>query len=295
MSLAPHKKSSQNKLVTLEDVFRDRLPSLGIREILAPQALKKTCVMPRIKCCRRLATAHHQEGTIIILSSGAKEKFMALTDPLRLEFIANLILGRTALLIFTQCMILPASLKKLFIRHHIPTAISSLHENILESRMKAIIQEKIKKCVVVHGVALEIQSQGILITGPSGIGKTTAALQVIPKGYVWIADDLAVIKKDQRGRLIISGHRKIKKYLHTGETGIVVVHHILNAAQIKNKTELAAVIDVIRTDADNVSYQFIKKNILEVSLPCLQIGISRTGYLDKNLLIKATQKLKEVG
>ena len=295
MSLVLCKRNSQNKRVTLDAIFRDHLLSLGIRQILAPQGLKKTFDRPHVKYCQRIGIAHRKEGAIIILSSRAKERLMEQSDALQQDFFANLIFCKTALLIFAECMTWPASLKKLLKHDNMPAAISSLHENILESRMKAIIQEKIKKCVVVHGVALEIQGQGILITGPSGIGKTTAALQVIPKGYVWIADDLAVIKKDQRGRLIISGHRKIKKYLHTGETGIVVVNHILNATQIKNKTELTAVIDVIRTDADDISYQFIKKNILEVSLPCLQIGISRTGYLDKNLLIKATQKLKEVG
>ena len=281
-------------MVTLETIFRDRLPSLGIREILTPQGLKKPLSRPYIKNCRRIVTAHHQEGAIIILSSGAQEKLMALTDPLRQKFIANLIF-KTPLLIFAQCIAWRTPLKKLLKRHHLPAAISSLHENLLESRIKAIIQEKIKKCVTVHGVVLEIQGRGILITGASGIGKTTAALQVMSEGYVWIADDRAVIKKNKSGQLIVSGQREIKNYVHTEQIGIVAVDRILNAAQIKAKTALTAVIDVIRTEVDDVFPQVIEKNILETRLPCLQIRIPRTGYLDKNLLRQATQKLKEVG
>lgn len=282
-------------MVTLEDIFRDRLPFLGIRHIVEPQGLKKPFSGLPIKCSRSIRRAYHQEGAIIILSCGAKEKLLALPDPLSQEFFSNLIFCKTALLIFAQSMTCPASLKKQLKHHHLLAVISSLHENLLESRIKAILQEKINKRVTVHGVALEIQGRGILITGASGIGKTTAALQVMSEGYAWIADDLTVIKKNQSGQLMISGHRKIKKYFHTGETGIIAVDHVLNAAQIKTRTALSAVIDVIRTDADDVSTQFVEKNILETRLPCLRIGIPRAGYFDKNLLKRATQKLKEVG
>ncbi|HCX02729.1 MAG TPA: HPr(Ser) kinase/phosphatase, partial [Syntrophaceae bacterium] len=49
----------------------------------------------------------------------------------------------------------------------------------------------------VHGVVLELGGRGILITGPSGIGKTTAAMQAVGEGYAWIADDVAMIRKNQ--------------------------------------------------------------------------------------------------
>ena len=44
-----------------------------------------------------------------------------------------------------------------------------------------------------HGVALEFNQMGILITSASGIGKTTSALSVVQEGHYWIADDLSLI------------------------------------------------------------------------------------------------------
>ena len=295
MSLVLCNKSSQNKRVNLEELFQDRLPSLGIREILTPRGWKKTLVRPHIKTCQRIVRVHHQEEAIVILPSGANAKLMALADPLRQEYFNHLTCCKTALLIFAQCRTLSDHLKKQIKHYRLPMAVSSLHENLLESRIKAIVQEKIRKCVTVHGVALEDQGKGILITGPSGIGKTSAALQAVPEGYLWIADDRVVIKKNKNDILFISGHRKIKKYLHTRETGIVTVDRILNASQIKTRAVLTAIIDMIRTDADHVSYWVIEKNILENRLPCLRIEIPRTGYFDKNMLKKAIQKLNKVG
>jgi len=285
------KKISQNKKVTLEDIFRNRLFLLGIRKILMPQALKKSLARIHIKCYRRLVMDCHQEGAVVILSAGAQEKLMALDDPLREAFIANHIFRKTALLIFAQCRTWPAPLKKLLQRYQMPSAISSLHENLLQSRMKAILQEKIKKSITVHGVALEIHGQGILITGPSGIGKTTTALKVIPEGYAWIADDRVVIRKNQNGKLLISGHRKIKKYFHTAETGIMAIDQVLKASQLRNTAELAAVIEIIRTDTEDHISTFNETEIMETRLPLIKMSISKTGYFNKNLLIKATQQL----
>ena len=84
-----------------------------------------------------------------------------------------------------------------------------------------------------HGVVFECQGRGILITGASGIGKTTSALVLVKEGNYWIADDIAVVKRNQKGELIARGHAKIKNLLHTRETGIVPVKKILNSDRIK--------------------------------------------------------------
>lgn len=294
MSLVLCKKSAQSKIFTLEDLFRERRTSLGIGKILAPQGLKKSFSKYSIQCSRRIAVCRYQEGAIIILSSGAKEKLLALPDSSCQEFFANLIFCRTALLIFAQSKTGPASLKRLVQYHHMPVAVSSLHENILESRLKGLIEEKINKRVSIHGVALEVQGRGILITGPSGIGKTSTAIQSVSDGNIWIADDLAVIQKNNRDQLIVSGHGKIRNYFHTNQTGIMNVNRIVHASHIKKKAVLAAVIDVIRTDAAGVFFRPTKKRILETWLPSVQISIPQTGYLDKKMLHQATQKLIEV-
>ncbi len=296
MSLVPcNKQRSQNKRVTLENIFQDRLPSLGIRKIFSRQDWRKTLISPYPVRCRRIEMLPHREGAMMILSPGAQEKLMTLSDPLRREIFARLIFRRTALLIFAECRTLPAFVINELRRHHLTAVTSSLHENLLESRIKAILHEKINKTVAVHGVALEFQGWGLLIRGASGIGKTTTALAAASDGYTWIADDLAVIKKSPGGKLFISGHKKIRKYFHTGETGIMAVDRILNASQIKSKAELAFVIDVMRTDVEAGCLRRGETEMMDTRLPLMQMNISPTGYFNKNLLKKAVQELNEVG
>lgn len=295
MSPAPCRHTSQQQTVTPENLFSDRLSFLGIQKIVEPRGWKKKVVRPYPKCCRRLVTASRREGAILIFSSGTQEKMIALSEPWRRQYFTRLVQNRTALLIFAQSPVLPVILKRQLQSYHLSAAASPLHESLLESRIKAIIREKIHHSITVHGVVLELCGRGILITGPSGIGKTTAAMQAIGEGYAWIADDVAVVRKNHSGRLIISGHREIQNYVHTRQKGIMAADRMWRRSQINHKAELAFVVEVSRSEDDEVSFRLRKTEIMGTRLPRIRVRISRTGYFNKNLLMEAIQQFKEVG
>jgi len=172
-----------------------------------------------------------------------------------------------------------------------------IKENILYPRVARSDSDskKLRKRISLHGVALEAAGIGILITGASGIGKTTSAMKAMMPGYFWIADDLAVIDRSPEGILVMTGHRKIQKFLHTEQTGIVEVRQIFPAGQIKNKARLDMIIDVVRKGTDAVHLERAEQEVLETPLPCIRIAIPETGYFDQNLLHKAIKHYQEVG
>jgi len=294
MSLAGHKRSSPSEHVTLGELLQDRLCSLGIETIIWPQGLRKVLIRPHVKCRRSIIASDLARDAIVILSPGAQEKFLMLDEPVRRAFIRKLALCRTALVVLAQTKTCPASLRSKLRHWRIPAAVSPLHENFLESRFKEIIQEKIRKCVTVHGIAMEAGGRGLLVRGESGIGKTTALLQAIGEGYVWIADDRVVVRRNCRNQLVISGQKKIRDYFYTKQNGIMAVNRLVHTSQIKKKTELAFVIDVVRTAAGDGACLLAETEIMEIRLPLIQMRIPETGYFNKNLLSKAIQKISEV-
>ena len=155
------------------------------------------------------------------------------------------------------------------------------------------MSRKMQEIANFHGVVFECQGRGILITGASGIGKTTSALVLVKQGNYWIADDIAVIRRNQRRELIARGHAKIKNLLHTKETGIVPVKKILASNRIKKQTTLAGIIEVRKAVVSGFSLDSREMEILGTKLPCVQVKIPSSGYFDKNLLKKAIQQLKK--
>ena len=294
MSLVGHKNNSRNEQMTLHDLLQGRLPCLGIEAIVWPQGLRKVLIRPHVKCRRRIVVSHLAQDAIVILSPGAQERLLTIAKPVRRAFIGKLALCNTALVVLAQTTTCPASLGSKFRHWRIPVAVSSLNENLLESRFKAIICEKIGKCVTVHGVAMEAEGQGLLVRGASGIGKTTTLLQATREGYVWIADDRVVVRRNGRDKLVVSGQKKIRDYFHTKQNGIMAVNRLVHASQIKKKTELAFVIDVVRTDVGCGTCRLDETEIMGTRLPLIQMHIPRTGYFNKNLLSKAIQKISEV-
>jgi HPr kinase/phosphorylase len=47
-----------------------------------------------------------------------------------------------------------------------------------------------------HGTAVAIEGQGVLLRGPAGAGKSSMALRLMAEGAVLIADDLVAIRRD---------------------------------------------------------------------------------------------------
>jgi HPr kinase/phosphorylase len=170
--------------------------------------------------------------------------------------------------------------------------LSAFNEHCLQNLWKGLISQKMQEIAYFHGVVFECQGRGILITGASGIGKTTSALLLVKEGSYWIADDIAVVKRNQRGELIARGHAKIKNLLHTKETGIVPVKKILDSNRIKKQTTLAGIIEVRKAGVSRFSLDSRETEILGTKLPCVQVKIPSSGYFDKNLLKKSFSSLK---
>jgi HPr kinase/phosphorylase len=164
----------------------------------------------------------------------------------------------------------------------------------LENKIKSLIREKMQDKVSLHGVIFEVEGKGILLTGASGIGKTTAALDLIKKNNFWVADDIALIKKNKKDELIARGHTRIKNLVYTKKTGIVSINKLIGDRKVKNKIKLAAIIEVQRRDIISNCFTVGINEILRVKLPCLCVNMPLCSYFDKNLLQESLAKLTGV-
>ena len=243
-----------------------------------------------VRCYRRPSSSlkNNSLPTIAIMTPQALNKL----SEQRINFYRSL-LKNIVFIVIAKSQKVPDFMKNMAAANHIPIAASVFDEYYLESLIKGLIRERVHKKTSIHGVVIEAGGMGMLIVGASGIGKTTAALEYVQKEGYWIADDLAVIRKNNHGELISRGHAKIKRYLDYGKEGIIPVEKILAAGKIKKETKLKAIINVERT-GNNVSVlSETKKKILDTALPCLNISISDSGYFNENLLEKTIKKLKK--
>ena len=116
-------------------------------------------------------------------------------------------------------------------------------------------------------------------------------IPVIRNNNYWVADDFALVNKNNKGELVACSHRKIRNLIYTPKAGIISVHKLLEPDRIKKNTRLRAVIEVTRDEAPDYLVTKRKKQILGCVLPCLHVSIPQGSYFDKNLLKKLLTKV----
>lgn len=87
---------------------------------------------------------------------------------------------------------------------------------LLGSAFCALLQQR--GYLVLHGASLEISGKGVLLTGPSGIGKSTLAAAFYDKGHRVLSDDVCVVKMENgRPPRIVPGFPSMKLWKDAAE------------------------------------------------------------------------------
>lgn len=74
----------------------------------------------------------------------------------------------------------------------------------------------------VHGALVRIRGVGVLLLGPSGVGKSETALELVSRGHALVADD--VVELERTGEALIGrAPAQIRHYLEIRGLGILYV------------------------------------------------------------------------
>ena len=284
----------KNKL-SLKEIFRGKIVRLGIKEIFPAAGWGKQLSKINVRLINRIPFASHKNNipTIAIITPLALSPSCMMREELCRQMADNLFKKNICFLVLSSSLSIPAFLTNHAANYDIPIAASKYDEHHVKSILREVIREKFMETILFHGVIMEAKGKGILITGESGIGKTTAVLKSIANDYYWVADDVAVVKRNKKGELIGRGHKKINRYIHTETTGIIPVGNLLKPERIKVNTKLAAIIKIEKKRIRDIRITKGEKKILGIKLACLCINIPSTGFFDENLLKKSLRKLSK--
>ncbi len=104
----------------------------------------------------------------------------------------------------------------------------------------------------VHGTLVDVLGLGVLLLGPSGIGKSECARELVTRGHRRGADDVVALRRDRRGRLIGRAPAITRHHLELRGIGIVSIRDLYGPEAVRDESpvDLACRLENGRNEAD---------------------------------------------
>jgi HPr kinase/phosphorylase len=168
------------------------------------------------------------------------------------------------------------SLETAAAKYKTPILISNLRSSLLIPRLINFLYGHFSEKIRINGVMMDILGLGILITGPSGIGKSETALELINKGSHLISDDLVEFYLNSNDEPVGRSVEKIKKWLEVRGLGIINIVDMFGVGALLEEKKLDLVISLEkwnpkkkydRLGEGNLYYNILAKDIPMFNLP----------------------------
>ena len=113
-----------------------------------------------------------------------------------------------------------------------------------------------------HASTVAAGGRAVLISGPSGSGKSDLALRLLDRGFTLVSDDQTIVKRDGE-RLVATAPPTIAGKLEIRGIGIVEVEHLSDVP--------VALIVELRSDIERMPDDSRERLILGVNVPLISI------------------------
>ncbi|MBE6940356.1 MAG: HPr(Ser) kinase/phosphatase [Ruminococcaceae bacterium] len=112
----------------------------------------------------------------------------------------------------------------------------------LTSGIIGYLNRKLAPQIMRHGVLMNVNGQGVLLLGESGIGKSETAIELLKRGHRLVADDAVQIFR-VGGGLIGDAPEMIRHYMEIRGIGIIDIKQLFGMGAVQYSTDIDLVIE----------------------------------------------------
>jgi HPr kinase/phosphorylase len=129
----------------------------------------------------------------------------------------------------------------------------------------------------VHGTLVEVAGVGVLLLGPSGIGKSECAAELVIRGYRFVADDVVLLSQDAEGNLIGEAHELVRHYMEIRGLGIVHIPSLFGAGSVAERARVELVVELEvwgAREVDRVGIDRIVHALDGLDVPAVRVPVA---------------------
>jgi HPr kinase/phosphorylase len=95
-----------------------------------------------------------------------------------------------------------------------------------------------------HGVLMDVHGIGILLLGPSGIGKSECALFLVERGHRFVADDQVILSLLPSEQVLGRAPAPLRNHLEVRGLGIINVRDLFGANSVRTEKTVQMVVEL---------------------------------------------------
>jgi HPr kinase/phosphorylase len=192
--------------------------------------------------------------------------------------ISNLELDKISCILVTKGLVPPAELVEAAERAALPLIQTPVVSSVAISAITQYLQEALAPRELRHGVLLDIYGLGVLLEGPSGVGKSECALDLVVRGHRLIADDMVEVRRTEPGQLVGSAPELLREHMEIRGLGILNVRELFGVSAVGGAKQLGLAIRLERweeaREVDRLGLDAGTSNILGVAVPSFLLPVS---------------------
>jgi HPr kinase/phosphorylase len=129
----------------------------------------------------------------------------------------------------------------------------------------------------VHGTLVEVAGVGVLLLGQSGIGKSECAIELVLRGWRFIADDVVLLRPASPGGLMGEGPELVRHHVELRGIGIVHLPSLFGPDSVADAGRVELVVELVpwgRGEVERVGIEGKTREIAGVEVPCMQLPVA---------------------
>lgn len=277
----PVETQKQSKSVSVRELLAAASLDLDLEIVEGSGGLDREIRSPRIQKLGLMLASF--AGTIdpsrVIVIGSSELSYLGLLDSESRKAAIQQLRGYPiCCIVVTKKSRIPEDLLALSAEENIPILWTTAFSSIAISRITEYLEKRLAPEMTVHGVLMEIFGLGVLILGPSGIGKSECALELVLKGHRLVADDYVQLTRHGTDRISGEGGKILKHHMELRGLGIIDIKELfgISATGVSHDIDFIVQLERWQRDAeyDRLGVERSTVEFLGISKPVITIPVA---------------------
>lgn len=268
--------------ISVNQLFADKCKKLGLTWVAGQSGGTRLLTSDKVQKLSLALIGYLNfvhPNRVQVLGCAEMDYLRSLTPDQLGQTIDNLFSTELAAIIVANDEEVPSELKDAADRTQTPLFTSPQPSPDLMGILRHYLALELAESTVCHGVFMEVQGMGVMITGDSAVGKSELALELITRGHRLVADDVVEFYQIAPDTLEGRCPAMLQDFLEVRGLGVLNIRALFGETAVKLKKNLKLIVHLEPLTEKTMSRDRLQindhtQNILDVVISEVRIPVA---------------------